>query len=179
MPTYSYTQVEEALAQHHIVGPRERGVLRGRLKTLQKLRLTPASPGKGRRVDYTYDDVLIWAFCLELAQCGLTPEWTVTVARMVGGAIQEEVAAIEPTAGEHKYFVFFPWIMSNAFAIALRRAGEALEGDPRKEGFGYIFLNEATLLAGINRQPRAISLNLTQLKRSLDRALKKAIKSDG
>ncbi|MFG1417037.1 hypothetical protein V5F38_04370 [Xanthobacter sp. V0B-10] len=86
---YSYKQVEAALVrmyrsafafpdQEWECDPEVRafaeGAIRGRLKNMQKMGIAPSRPGTGRRISYRIEDIMLWAFCLELAECGLDPK---------------------------------------------------------------------------------------------------------
>jgi hypothetical protein len=70
---YNYAIVEAALAKVHKIGEGSMGAFRARIQHLQKLGIVPARPGKGKRVAYTQEDILLWAFCLELSEIGISP----------------------------------------------------------------------------------------------------------
>jgi hypothetical protein len=72
----SYAEVEAALAQLHSASPEvQRGAFRGRLKHLQTLGVPlGANPGKGKRIDYTRDQIIQIALALELAEFGIDPK---------------------------------------------------------------------------------------------------------
>jgi hypothetical protein len=73
MRSYTYAEVEGALAHVFTVEVDQSGAFRGRIKHLQRLGLTPESPGKGKKIAYDVEWVMIWAFCLELSQFGIDP----------------------------------------------------------------------------------------------------------
>ena len=50
-----------------------RTALRARLENLSRLGVRKEASGKETRVSYDFDDVCLWAFCLELAQFGMDP----------------------------------------------------------------------------------------------------------
>ena len=70
---YRYAEVEDALIAVAGVPESYRTALRARLKNLSRLGVRKEAPGKGARVSYDFDDVCLWAFCLELAQFGMDP----------------------------------------------------------------------------------------------------------
>ena len=70
---YRYAEVEDALIAVQGVPESYRIALRARLKNLSRLGVKKEAPGKGTRVSYDFDDVCLWAFCLELAQFGMDP----------------------------------------------------------------------------------------------------------
>jgi hypothetical protein len=72
----SYAEVEAVLAQIHSVTPEvQRGAFRGRLKHLQTLGVPlEANPGKGKRIDYTREQIIQISLALELAEFGIDPK---------------------------------------------------------------------------------------------------------
>jgi hypothetical protein len=70
---YTYAQVERALAAVHEVPEAAMGAFRGRFKHFQRLGMVPSSPGRGRKIVYSLDDVYFWALCLQLEEFGLDP----------------------------------------------------------------------------------------------------------
>ena len=70
---YPYKVVETALARLHVENPATMGVFRGRIKHLQRIGLVPSSPGPGKRIQYSFEDVAKWALALEVADFGIDP----------------------------------------------------------------------------------------------------------
>ena len=70
---YPYRTVEKALAKVH--GNTDAAATRvsARVKHFIRLGLTPMSPGKGKRIDYTFDDVAKWHYALEILEYGIDP----------------------------------------------------------------------------------------------------------
>ncbi len=71
--TFRYAVVEQALMAVHGFLERKRGAFRARLIHFQRLRIVPASPGKGRRIAYRREDIFRWAIALEFAEFGMDP----------------------------------------------------------------------------------------------------------
>lgn len=71
--TYPYSAVACALVELH--GGSGAAALRisARIKHFIHLGFTPDSPGRGRRISYTFEDVAKWALALEVAQFGMDP----------------------------------------------------------------------------------------------------------
>jgi hypothetical protein len=71
--TFRYAVVEQALMAVHGFLERKRGAFRARLIHFQRLKIVPASPGKGRRIAYRREDIFRWAIALEFAEFGMDP----------------------------------------------------------------------------------------------------------
>jgi hypothetical protein len=73
-PAFSYRETEDALArtlQFNLVA--QRGMLRARLKHLQRLGLIELNLGKQKRAQYSRAQVTLWLLALVLADAGLDP----------------------------------------------------------------------------------------------------------
>ncbi len=70
---YPYRTVERALTRLH--GDSGAASLRisARIKHFIHLGFTPESPGKGKRISYTFEDVAKWAYALQLLEYGMDP----------------------------------------------------------------------------------------------------------
>jgi hypothetical protein len=80
--TLGRDQLQALMMRLHRVPADKRIALLGRLKHLQRLGWPPGSNlGKGRRVKYQADQVLLVAWALELIQLGFTPERAVATLR--------------------------------------------------------------------------------------------------
>jgi hypothetical protein len=71
--TFRYAVVEQALMAVHGVVEKKKGAFRARLIHFQRLKMVPASPGKGRRIGYQREDIFRWAVALEFAEFGMDP----------------------------------------------------------------------------------------------------------
>jgi len=72
---FTYGEAESALARLYAAeGDPQQGAFRGRLKALKKLGIPLGShPGRGRKIEYRYDELYQWVLCLELAELGVDP----------------------------------------------------------------------------------------------------------
>jgi hypothetical protein len=86
---FSYAQIEAILARVHEVTPQQIGAFKARLQHLRRLGVPIGldGPGKGKRVEYTREHLCQLVLCLECAQLGFDPTWTV-------GWVQENWAAL-------------------------------------------------------------------------------------
>ena len=173
---YNYGQVEEALANIHGISASTKGAFRARIKNFQKLGIVPSSPGKGKRISYTPEDVSMWAFCLELAQFGLDPSVIKSMAHIYKFLVSEYLTACSDTyEDDEMFFVFFPRMISDwsnspdqtagrFFAQVFRRSEiiRNISGDAK----------ESILPRG--HLGRACLLNLSLLRWRLTHALKSA-----
>ena len=109
---YAYKVVEAALARLHVENPATMGIFRGRIKHLQRIGLVPSSPGPGKRIQYSFEDVAKWALALEVAEFGIDPlvirqlvlsVWTGGIFRKIdkGNHGQNDLLIIRPNAVSH------------------------------------------------------------------------------
>jgi hypothetical protein len=108
--TYRYAVVEQALMAVHGFVERKRGAFRARLIHFQRLKIVPASPGKGRRIAYRLEDVFRWAVALEFAQFGIDPTEIKTILDLNWRSIEPVV--LEAEAGD-KHLFFHPNLLGS------------------------------------------------------------------
>jgi hypothetical protein len=150
MHTFTYAQVEAALASVHEIPAARMKAFRGRLKHFLRLGIVPSSPGKGNKITYTINNVYMWAICLELEEFGLDPvrieefyrlghAFQVAVATLAGESIMASPGLSEQKAGN--YLIFYPnflsqwdgktlWTASVGFVDSLSEIDEATWGRP-------------------------------------------------
>jgi hypothetical protein len=78
-PSFSYAQVETALAKVYNAVDVQQGAFQGRLKHLRKLGLPRKTPGKGARIRYSKDDVAQLLVALEFSEFGIDPHLIVDI----------------------------------------------------------------------------------------------------
>ena len=111
---YPYKVVEAALARLHVENPSAMGAFRGRLKHLQRIGLVPSSPGRGKRIEYSFEDVAKWALALEVAEFGIDPlvirqlvlsAWSGGIFRKIekGNHGQNDLLIVKPNAVSHPH----------------------------------------------------------------------------
>jgi hypothetical protein len=125
---YSYGQVESALMRVHQIPTNAKGAFRAQIKHFQKIRIVTSSPGKGRRIEYSVHDVLLWGFALELAQFGIDPA---DVKRIIFSRELDALFAIFDQKPERDIFFFFhPTLLSTGFPDDARRSIDNPWGAP-------------------------------------------------
>jgi hypothetical protein len=90
---YTYAQVEAALARMHGIDERSAGAFRGRIKNFQRLGIVPSSPGKGKKIVYSFADTVRWGLCLELSEFGMAPEYIKRIVAAIGDSVQAALKA--------------------------------------------------------------------------------------
>jgi hypothetical protein len=161
--TWNYTQVEAALAEVFSVAPgRLRGagnllVLRGRLKSFQRVGLTPSAPGRGKVIRYRTTDIFTWAIGLALADFGLGPE---SITQMLKQPWVEGYYAEAAPTGEHLFFVLQPYVLKYT-AFPEKKHYVLMRGS-------RISSNNITALGG-----RAALIDMTLLREKMDAELER------
>ena len=107
--TFRYAVVEQALMAVHGFVEHKKGAFRARLIHFQRLKIVPASPGKGRRIAYRREDIFRWAIALEFAEFGLDPTEIKKVLDMNWSRIAPVV--LEAVDGADKYLFFHPSLL--------------------------------------------------------------------
>jgi hypothetical protein len=129
---YSYGQVESALALVHGIPADAIGAFRARIKHFQKIGIVTSSPGKGRRIDYSLNDVFLWGFALELAEFGADP---VVIKKSIffdkPDALPILFSAFNKSRSQAIRLFFHPTLLRNGVAapVALR-SKEEVWGNP-------------------------------------------------
>ena len=90
--TFSYDQIESALASVFSVPDDKRKALRARLRHFTNLGLAPEGrPGKGKRIRYTFEDAVRWTVALELAHFGFNPQDIVEFLQKTRGSFRRVI----------------------------------------------------------------------------------------
>lgn len=170
--TFTYGQVERALARVHEVAPKAMGAFKGRIKKLQEQKIVPAAPGKGQRILYRALDVYLWGYCLELSEFGMDPKIIRVFVDLTWapaswkGQLKVSAAMSAGAPGnedEDQVLLFDPNLLSRWYIVDGMQAGKVEAA-----------IHPASVLA---RDPlkllkyRQGLLNLTELRRRIDREL--------
>jgi len=122
---FRYRQVEAALACTFRVSVEfQTRAFRGRINHLQRLGLPMGvSPGKGKKIDYSREQICQWLLALEFSEFGIDPKIIVSMiqrdwkhlARYIRDAIDEESCA-----GNEVILVMTPAVMSDPWRLGGR-----------------------------------------------------------
>lgn len=163
-----YAELETALARLHGAGPdAQRGAFRGRLKHLQRLGLPLGDkPGKGKRIDYSEEQVWQLALALELAQFGVDPSLIVELITkqwwFLKGGIREANRRVEQKETDDYFFVAPVAFMSAAWGTNKAKFSEDA---------GFLAGSEMTGIAFEGDERRALVVNVSEILRSLSNLL--------
>jgi len=185
---WKYAQVERALAALHEADPTaQKGPLRGRIKHLQRLGIPLGlQPGRGKSIDYGYDEVFQFAICLELAEFGVDPvtiksileeNWIIDEPETDLGIrknIYDVLSDITEDINKNNdlYFVIIPDLMSNTWT-GRRFASFTKFQWLRRENSYNIIQNF------LDRRPRLALINMSGVIRSLFYTLVQEEKTHG
>jgi hypothetical protein len=126
--TFRYAVVEQALMALHGFVKQKKGAFRARLIHFQRLKIVPASPGKGHRIAYRWEDILRWAIALEFAEFGMPPTEIKKMLDMNWRPIAD--AALQEGDGADQYLLFHPRLLG-------RLSPEEERETPLKPGAPY------------------------------------------
>ena len=163
--SFSYPQLEAAMRQLHNVPSERSGTFKARIRNFQRIGLIPSAPGKGQRIDYSIVDAITWALCFEFAEVGLLPENIKAIFSLCGATLFYPFGG--PIQNEDQILVlrgnFLEWYLN---------AGGAQLGEGQTT-FGIIPVSQLSEMVFTKAKvPRAIMINLTDLKRKLGGTLK-------
>jgi hypothetical protein len=168
----TYAVAEGILARlHGVDAEAQRGAFRGRLKHLKRLGIPlDSSPGKGKKIKYSIEQLYQWAFCLELEEFGLDPALISALVRRywddpLHGIFKQ--AAIEPSR------VRFCYVLPGFMAKSWKLENQQLTPYPTVGYFlaaaGVEFLQK---LSGEKTVGRAAVFDLTRLVGQISDAMK-------
>jgi hypothetical protein len=117
-PAYSYVEAENAVASTLGFGlVHQRGMLRARIKHLQRLNLVELNLGKKKRAKYSRAQISLWVIALALAETGLDPTLVVNALknnwRRIASTI-ELATSDEAQSGRPYYLYLTPCVLSAA-----------------------------------------------------------------
>lgn len=165
----SYAAVETALARMHGADAEaQKGAFRGRIKHLQRLGLPLGEkPGKGKRIDYTDEQIWQFALALELSQFGLDPSVIVKLISLYWNEFFSDRLSKQSVARHHEGTVL-------TIPVALMSAGWLSPSDSM-DGLISIAWRDRNYTIGTlvdAKKPRVILIDTWRMLREVQRHLK-------
>lgn len=106
---FTFAQVEQALAQHHMIASERRSAFANRIKHLQKQGFPPGTnTGRGRAASYQVQHLFLLGVALELAQFGYTPERSIRLISNNYLPLCEGVVDVVQFFNDFTIFLNFP-----------------------------------------------------------------------
>jgi hypothetical protein len=150
-----------------------KGAFRGRINNFQKQRLVPASPGKGKKIEYTFENVLTWAVALELSEFNIDPSKIINIMSILLHMPLWRRFIDDLDQTDDLYFLLHPCFVSKWSQVNGRQAGPALIRPLRAS---KITAETIEGIEGKDRQRRVAMFNFSELRRDLQTALDAAVK---
>jgi hypothetical protein len=179
MPTFTYAEVETALAKVYDAADVQKTAFRGRLKHFRKLGIPQQQPGKGSRISYTASDVFQLMIACELAEFGVDPSLITKIVKRhwrLKGSLVDAIDYSQRFPGDDFHVAIEAHIMSwdwnqEKSKRTATETSESVFGEPVwiqtfKASDSKIFLDK--LKAG----RRFFVFNLSQRVRDVEQALK-------
>jgi hypothetical protein len=170
---FTFAQVESALMSTFGVRDESKGAFKGRINNFQKLRLVPASPGKGKKIEYTFENVLTWAVALELSEFNIDPSKILYIISILSHTPLWRSFMDDSDSTEDKYLLLHPCFVSKWSQVTGRQAGPALI---RVLAASKITAETIKGIEGKDRHRRVAMFNFSELRRDLQTALDAAVK---
>ena len=167
---FRYKEVEAALAKVHDVDPENLGALKGRIIHMQRIGIGVASPGRGKKIEYTYEQVAVWAYCLQLSEYGLDP---LAIHFYLDSTWARVLPILGEDADEDMIFYFLPNLMSRAFVSGRGPKAKIADGIIRASNATVAEMGKRLLAILVDTADvkRIATINLSQLRRDLIAAL--------
>jgi hypothetical protein len=181
MPTYSYAEVETALAQLYDAKHVQRAAFRGRLKHIRKLKIPQEQPGKGARIRYGLEDIYQLLIALEFAEFGVDPHLIATIIRRhwrLKTGLHTLIAYAEQFPGDDFHVAFEPRFMSFTWNREWSRHTDTeitrgVTGEPIEIRY-FKTSDSPTYWEALKEGRRFCVFNLSARIRAVKRALKSA-----
>ncbi|MGB5725257.1 MAG: hypothetical protein WBM39_12675 [Parasphingorhabdus sp.] len=110
---FTYKEIQEILAQKHRIAHANQTAFRGRIQHMQRLGFpTGVNTGKGKRVSYTWRELLLMALAFEYLEIGSTPDRSIAeiikIEDMLLAGLSKVILATEQPEGsdQSKHFLF-------------------------------------------------------------------------
>jgi hypothetical protein len=117
-PGYTYGEAEIALAAALGIDAKHRGLLRARLKNLQRLGLPGTAPGKGARARYTRTQLGQWLLAMLIADVGIDPTIVVQAVKAQWKGLEPwtiQAADWEAARGDSVWVALRPGLAASAW----------------------------------------------------------------
>jgi hypothetical protein len=177
--TFTYAEVERALAKVYDAMDAQKTAFRGRLKHFRKLGIPSKQPGKGARIRYTASDMFQLMIACELAEFGVDPKLIAGIVKrhwdMKSGFFRA-IEAGQQFPGNDFYVMIEAHIMSWAWnrKKSKRTATEisvSVIGEPVKIKF-FKASDSKVFLDAVKEGQRFFVFNLSKRVRDVEQALK-------
>ena len=110
---FTYKEIQEILTHKHRIAHANRTAFRGRIQHMQRLGFpTGVNTGKGKRVPYTWRELLLIALAFEYLEIGSTPDRSIAeiikIEDMLLAGLSKVILAVEQPNGsdQAKHFLF-------------------------------------------------------------------------
>ncbi len=184
-----YKDVEIVLARLNGITTEALSTFKGRIIHLQRVGLSPSTPGRGKKIEYTIYDLLLWAYCFELEQFGLDPTLIAKIAKATVSILVEAFEKVDKVNVD-VLLVLYPNILTSELNNRAHAGLNILQDAPmgisifseEEQNVAAIFDRMKPMgevggqLAAKSGWPRQFErrialLNVTKLKRQLEEAL--------
>jgi hypothetical protein len=171
---YAYATVEKALAAvFSIDSAARKHAFRARIQHLQRLKLAPKWPGKGRII--TYNDAAVWAWmlALEAEELGWEPQMIVRLVKDSWNYLLKVIKLAQKEPADDVYLCLVPRMMSGTWLSDSKKSSWPVFSYARKSGAKefFEFLDEDA--------QRACIFNLSARLRELEKALRAVQEKEG
>ena len=180
--TFSYAQIETALAKIYEAEDVQRTRFRARLKHFRKLGIPSRNPGKGSRITYSAasaaSDVFQLLICLELAEFGIDPYLIVRIVQRDWareGPIWEAIDRTQRFPGDDFHVAIRARFMSSSWSGGWKQSAKGISVSSRSDPISiHIFkrTDSAVFLKELQEARQRFSVfNLSARVRAVEQAL--------
>jgi hypothetical protein len=103
---YTYGQVVRALAEVFHIPSERMMAFRARIKNFQRVGISMSSPGKGKKIQYSFENAFLLALTLEFSEFGIDPTFIAKILKHLPWKSMDGVVFSD------EYLVFYPEILS-------------------------------------------------------------------
>ena len=178
-PTFTYAEVEDALAKVYDATDVQKTTFRGRLKHFRKLGIPSQQPGKGSRISYTASDVFQLMIACEFAEFGLDPRLITKITRRhwgLKGSLVDSIDYSQKFPGDDFYVAIEAHIMSwdwnrRKSKRTATEISESVIGEPVRIQI-FKAIDSKKFLDEVKAGRRFFVFNLSRRVRNVEQALK-------